>query len=129
MLYQHLLSRALEDKREDFLRFDRAWREDVSDYVRRLRAIEGRGAQEVEAALNAVKEPGAIPSDELDQAGSMVVSFGKRWRTHEESRRWAIDALESRVTFAADGSQLVPGRDVSLPVAAVQVGIFENSHT
>jgi hypothetical protein len=129
VLYQHLLSRALEDKREDFLRFDRAWREDVGDYVRRLRALEGRGAQEVEAALSAVKEPGAIPSAELDHAGSMVIPFEKRWRSHEESRRWAIDALESRTTFAADGSQLVPGRDVSLPVAAVQVGVFENSHT
>src|SRR4051812_26979537 len=129
MLYQHLLSRALEDKREDFLRFDRGWREDVGDYVRRFRALDGRGAPAVAAALEATKEPGAIPSAELDTAGSMVVPFGKRWRTHEESRRWAIDALESRVTFAADGSQLVPGRDVSLPVAAVQVGIFENSHT
>jgi hypothetical protein len=129
MLYQHLLSRALEDKREDFLRFDRGWREDVGDYVRRLRELAGRGTQEVEVALSAVKEPGAIPSDELNRAGSLVVPFEKRWRTHEESRRWAIDALEGRVTFAADGSQLVPGRDVSLPVAAVQIGIFENSHS
>ncbi|HEX8888049.1 MAG TPA: DNA double-strand break repair nuclease NurA [Pyrinomonadaceae bacterium] len=129
MLYQHLLSHALEDKREDFLRFDRAWRENVDDYVRRFRALDGRDAQAVEAALDAIKEPGAIPSEELDSTGSMVVPFGKRWRTHEESRRWAVDVLEGRVTFAADGSQLVPGRDVSLPVAAVQVGIFENSHT
>src|SRR3954469_9133297 len=122
MLYQHLLSRALEAKREDFLRFDQAWREGVGDYVRRFGALDGRGARDVEGALAAVKEPGAIPSDELDRAGSMVVPFGKHWRTHEESRRWAIDALEGRTTFAADGSQLVPGRDVSLPVAAVQVG-------
>ena len=129
MLYAHLLSRALEGKREDFVRFDRAWREDVADYVRRLRAIDGRAEREILDALAAVKEPGAIPSGEIELAGSIVIPFGRRWRTHEESRRWAIDALCDRTTFAADGSQLVPGRDVSLSVAAVQVGMFENRHT
>nr|MDQ3817838.1 DNA double-strand break repair nuclease NurA [Acidobacteriota bacterium] len=129
MLYRHLLSRALEGKREEFVSFDRAWREDVGDYVRRLRAIDGKSEREILDALATVKEPGAIPSPELDGAGSLVVPFGRRWRTHEESRRWAVDALSDRTTFAADGSQLVPGRDVSLPVAAVQVGMFENSHT
>jgi hypothetical protein len=129
MLYQHLLSRELESKREDFLRFDRSWREDVQDYVRRLRALGGQSAQSVALAVSAFEEPGAIPSDELDRADSVVVPFGSRWRSHEEARRWAIDALEARVTFAADGSQLVPGRDVSLPVAAVQVAWFENPHT
>ncbi|HEX8844045.1 MAG TPA: DNA double-strand break repair nuclease NurA [Pyrinomonadaceae bacterium] len=129
MLYQHLLSRELEGKREDFLRFDRAWREAVEDYVRRLRALDGRRAAEIGAALASVKEPGAIPSGELESAGSMVVPFGRHWRNHEEARLWAIDALESRVTFAADGSQLIPGRDISLPVAAVQVALFENPHT
>src|SRR3954463_13988853 len=94
MLYRHLLRDALEEKREDFLSFDRAWREDVDDYVRRLRALAGRHAREVEAALASVKEPGAIPTDELDRMGSLVVPFGRRWRSHEESRRWAIDALE-----------------------------------
>ena len=129
MLYQHLLRGALEGKREDFLRFDRAWHEDVRDYVRRLRELDGRTAEDIASTLSTVKEPGAIPSAELDLAGSMVVPFGHRWKTHEEARRWAIDALESRTTFAADGSQLIPGRDVSLPVAAVQVGLFENPHT
>jgi hypothetical protein len=129
MLYQHLLTQALESKREEFLLFDRSWREDVLDYTRRLRALGGRSAQGVAAAVSASKEPGAIPSLELDSAGSIVIPFGRSWRTHEEARRWAIDVLESRVTFAADGSQLVPGRDVSLPVAAVQVALFENSHT
>ena len=129
VLHQHLLSRALEGKREDFVRFDRAWREDVRDYVRRLRALAGRSAREVAEALSTTKEPGAIPSDELDRAGKMVIPFGRGFRTHEEARRWAIDALCDRTTFAADGSQLTPGRDVSLPVAAVQVGLFENSHT
>ena len=129
MLYQSLLSRALTAKREDFVRFDRAWRDEVSDYARRLRSLDRTGSEEIARALDSKKEPGAIPSNELDHAGSFVIKFGKHWRTHEEARRWAIDALENRVTFAADGSQLTPGRDISLPVAAVQVALFENSHT
>ena len=129
MLYQHLLSQALESKREEFLQFDRSWREGVRDYARRLRALGERKAVDVAAAISAYKEPGAIPSAELDRAGAIVFPFAHTWRTHEEARRWAIETLESRVTFAADGSQLVPGRDVSLPVAAVQVALFENSHT
>jgi hypothetical protein len=129
MLYHHLLSQALESKRDEFLRFDRTWREDVRDYVRRLRSLGGRSAAEIVAAISTAKEPGAIPSSELDSAGAVVIPFRQQWRTHEEARRWAIEALEERITFAADGSQLVPGRDVSLPVAAVQVAWFENPHT
>jgi hypothetical protein len=129
MLYQHLLSQALESKREEFLSFDRSWRADVRDYVRRLRTLGHQGSREVVASISTSKEPGAIPSDELDRAGTITIPFDKSWRTHEEARRWAIEVLEGRVTFAADGSQLVPGRDVSLPVAAVQVAWFENPHT
>jgi hypothetical protein len=128
MLHQRLLSQALAAKREEFLRFDRAWRENVRGYVSRLRALGRSSAAETSERLASVKEPGAIPSDELDAASSVVVPFRPRWRSHEEARRWAVDVLEDRVTFAADGSQLVPGRDLSLPVAAVQVAWFENGH-
>jgi NurA domain len=128
MLHQRLLSQALAAKREEFLRFDRTWRENVRGYVSRLRALGRSSAAETNERLASVKEPGAIPSDELDAASSVVVPFRPRWRSHEEARRWAVDVLEDRVTFAADGSQLVPGRDLSLPVAAVQVAWFENGH-
>jgi hypothetical protein len=59
----------------------------------------------------------------------MVVPFGKAWTTHEEARSWAMDVLAERVTFAADGSQLTPGKETSLPVAVVQVAWFENPHS
>jgi len=58
-----------------------------------------------------------------------VIPFESRWQSHEESRRWALSVLLERVTAAADGSQYIPGRDISLPVAAVQVAFFENPHT
>ena len=129
MLYHRLLTDALRERQDEFTRFEREWREDVSDYVRRVSALDGRAALDVLESLSGTREPGALPSDELEKAGSLILPFGISWRTHEEARRWAIDALQQRVTFAADGSQLLPGREISLPVAAVQVAWFENPHT
>ena len=63
------------------------------------------------------------------RAGGAIVPFGEAWRSHEEARRWALKVLGGRVTFAADGSQVFPGREASVPVAAVQVASFENPHT
>jgi hypothetical protein len=129
MLYRNLLVDALRQRREDFMRFDRVWRSDVRNYVRRMRGLEGRTAQSVRELVGAAKTPGALPSEELDQSGSLLIPFERSWRTHEEARRWAIDVLQDRLTFAADGSQLLPGREITLPVAAVQVAWFENPHT
>ncbi|HEX8492904.1 MAG TPA: DNA double-strand break repair nuclease NurA [Pyrinomonadaceae bacterium] len=129
MLYPTLLTKALEDKRADFTSFDRVWREDVRDYALRLRRLGERTSAEVRLETEAVPAPGALPSVELEQAASMVIPFRERWRNHEEARAWAIRALVDRVTFAADGSQLLPGREISMPVAAVQVAWFENPHT
>ncbi|MGB7923982.1 MAG: DNA double-strand break repair nuclease NurA [Pyrinomonadaceae bacterium] len=129
MLYRNLLSEALSDRREEFVSFDREWRDDLRDYARGLRSLGGRTAQEIRGAVGEASAPGALPSMELERHGSMAVPFDTRWRTHEEARRWALEALSERVTFAADGSQLLPGREVSMPVAAVQVAWFENPHS
>ena len=129
MLYRSLLTKALEDKRDDFTSFDRAWRDDVREYARRLRLLGAKASSDVRLETETEAAPGALPSDELERVASMVVPFAERWRNHEEARRWAIEALRERVTFAADGSQLLPGREISMPVAAVQVAWFENSHT
>ncbi len=129
MLYHSLLKNELNERLDEFVRFERRWREDVRNYANRLRELDGRTAVEVCDAVSVYKEPGALPSKELDLHGSMIVPFRERWRTHEEARRWAIEALQNRTTFAADGSQLLPGREVSVPVAAVQIAWFENPHT
>lgn len=130
MLYRNLLAEALAARREEFLRFDRSWREQVTDYCQRLRWLGTLSSEEVGTrAGRALAHSGALPSTELDRAGSMVVPFGERWATHEEARRWAVEALRERVTFAADGSQLTPGKEISLPLAVVQVAWFENPHS
>ena len=132
MLYrQHLISE-LHARREAFVTFERTWGAAVREYAGRLRALAGQSADEVRRAAEAQGgryRPNALPGAELDGAGACVVPFGARWRSHEEARRWALQALKGRATCAADGSQLLPGREISLPVAAVQVAAFENPHT
>jgi hypothetical protein len=135
MLYRQSLIEELTNKREDFTEFGRAWAEQARDYVAHLRGLAGKSVAEIEAAtdegvaLGVARTPSALPTKEIERAGSFVVPFAREWRTHEEARAWAVDALLDRVTFAADGSQLLPGREISLPVAAVQVAWFENPHT
>jgi hypothetical protein len=125
MLYRSRLISALEERRERFADFDRALRDEVGEAAAAVRALGRKTPAEVRAAAARV----SYPSDELGRAGSGVVPFGERWRSHEEARRWAVARLAGRVTFAADGSQIFPGRETSVPVAGVQVASFENPHT
>jgi hypothetical protein len=135
MLYRQRLIEELGAKREDFTEFGRAWAEQARDYVARLRGLAGQSVAEIKRAADegiafgVARTPSALPVAEIEREGSFVVPFARQWRTHEESRAWAVDQLSDRVTFAADGSQILPGREISLPVAAVQVAWFENPHT
>ncbi len=129
MLYRTHVIGALESRREDFARFERSLRGEVGELAARLGALSGRTGAEVRQASEADAARVAFPSDELERAGAAVLPFRESWRSHEEARRWAIETLRDRVTFAADGSQIFPGREASLPVAAVQIASFENPHT
>lgn len=110
----------------------------MRDYARMLesslqRHDDGQSADDINAALTrsaSGKGAGALLSSEFDtsSACAVAVRFAEKWHSHEEARRWALDVLRERVTFAADGSQLLPGREISLPTAAVQIGSFENPH-
>ncbi|HEY9286236.1 MAG TPA: DNA double-strand break repair nuclease NurA [Pyrinomonadaceae bacterium] len=134
MLYRQRLIAELDKCRGEFVEFGREWAAEAADYAARLSALGGRGVEEIRRAAEAnlaelgARAFGALPAAEFEREGRFVLPFGKAWRTHEESRAWAVDALLDRATFAADGSQILPGREVSMPVAAVQVAWFENPH-
>ncbi|MEB3233353.1 MAG: DNA double-strand break repair nuclease NurA, partial [Leptolyngbyaceae bacterium] len=51
------------------------------------------------------------------------------WSNREESMEWVRQILTDVTTFAVDGSQIFAGKDLSIPVALVQIGWFENSHS
>ncbi|MEJ7618567.1 MAG: DNA double-strand break repair nuclease NurA, partial [Pyrinomonadaceae bacterium] len=132
MFYQDHLAKALQEQQHDFVHFCQIWREDARDCARRLQDALASGVvadiNNAALASGERKGPGALLSAEFENLVSALVPFKERWRSHEESRRWAIEVLRDRTTFAADGSQFLPGRDVSLPTAAVQIAFFENPH-
>src|SRR5437588_8094268 len=129
MLYRTHVRHALEEKRDRFVSFEHALRGGVGELASRMLALAGRTAAEVRKESGAVADKVTYPSDELERAGGAGVRLGESWRSHEEARRWALRVLRGRVTFAADGSQVFPGREASVPVAAVQIASFENPHT
>jgi hypothetical protein len=83
---------------------------------------------EIEDKLADIPWPGARPTAEFDQCSNIVIPFGQQWNNHEQARSWAKQILDGVPTFAVDGSQLPPSKDFSIPVAAVQIGWFENPH-
>lgn len=129
MLHRSHLITALQAGRDEFVNFERAWRDEVQTGAEQLRELSRLSSGEIRERVGLTKAPGALPSGELDYMRGIVVPFGIEWRSHEESRRWAGEVLRDRVTFAADGSQIMPGREISMPVAGVQVAWFENPHT
>ncbi|MBA3247713.1 MAG: hypothetical protein H0T63_06480, partial [Pyrinomonadaceae bacterium] len=135
MLYRQHLINELSARRDELLLFERRWAEESRDFARRLRALAGRACSDVRRAAEAeiksggARSEGALPCAELEHVGDVVVPFTESWRSHQGARAWAVEALRGRATFAADGSQILPGREISLPIAAVQVAWFENPHT
>jgi hypothetical protein len=142
MLYTEKLLAELERKRALFTSYDeryalqrQAWRDALARLGTRF-----SGAAALQQALRAAQSQaerplsmGALPTSEYDRwrrahpAGPPVLPFGRTFAHHEESRAWA-EQIRGTTTFAVDGSQLLPWRDASLPVALVQAGIFENPH-
>ena len=128
MLFRELLSNELNEQSDGFKRFALEQAQDLSEYLEGLAQLVQNSHAEILEKLNGADNCGAIPSEELDATRSFVAPFGETWANHEEARRWAFEILDKRTTFAADGSQLFIEREFSLPVAAVQIGWFENPH-
>lgn len=121
---------ALERKRPQFERYSADLRRQQQTVRERLAAFHTRSAQEILAALQAlaVPWPGALPTPELDQADRLRLAFGTSWQTHQEARDWAVRVLAGHPVLAVDGSQIMPSKDFSIPVGAVQVGWYINFH-
>jgi hypothetical protein len=122
MLFRQSLNDELESKGDVFRQFMSEYSDCVASYIARLSILEQTSVGDIQNTSG-----GAIPSDEISQ-GSFSVRFDIAWRNHEEARRWALSVLERRVTFAADGSQIYAGKETVFPIAAVQIGWFENPH-
>jgi hypothetical protein len=138
MLYTPKLLAELEAKADRFAGFQDAYGRRLAAYRAALAAL-GTRYPTAAALIAAQREllpdqpAGALPTAEYDawragaRAGVPALPFGRTFAHHAESRAWA-EGLRGVTTFAVDGSQLLPWRDVSVPVALVQVGLFENPH-
>ncbi len=129
MIFRELLTNQLVEKRDEFTEFATNQGNSLQIYRQKLRDLEKNTTSQIEAKIDLNQEFGAIPSAELDVYKSFAVSFKHDWINHEDSRGWAFEILKDRTTFAVDGSQIPPTRDFSMPVAAVQIGWFENPHS
>jgi len=128
MLYRELLTVELNKQREEFTQFAQSQAGDLGDYVQKLTRFNEKPYAEIFAQLADAHDCGAIASEEINLAKDFSLNFGEIWANHEEARRWAFEILKNRTTFAADGSQLFAEREVSMPIAAIQIGWFENPH-
>lgn len=127
MLFRQTLNDELEKKSEEFRQFMSEYSSSVEVYLDRLQRLEKTSQAEINTKLAELGGTGALPSAELGK-GSFTIPFGTTWENHEQARRWAAEILDRRVTFATDGSQIYSGKETLVPIAAVQIGWFENPH-
>ncbi|MBD0266875.1 MAG: DNA double-strand break repair nuclease NurA [Cyanobacteria bacterium Co-bin8] len=71
---------------------------------------------------------GARPLEDGPVDDKGIVRFPCRWANREEGHDWVRQVLTGITTFAVDGSQIFPSKDLSLPIALIQIGWFENPH-
>ncbi len=142
MLYTQKLHAELARKREQFANYQGRYGQQLSAYRNALASLSERYAsaeaiataqRSLLASQPAPQSIGARPTSEYDRwhgaggVGVPALPFGRTFAHHEEARAWA-ECLRGVTTFAVDGSQLLPWRDASVPVALVQAGLFENPH-
>lgn len=74
--------------------------------------------------------PGALPTSEWESHESPVVPFdaAASWENHEAVNRFAKEILEGVTTVAADGSELGPTDEFTVPLGLVQVAWTANHH-
>lgn len=118
----------LRAKREDFSEFNQDTLKTLAQYQDALRQAMQLTSEDLHDRLQASRECGAVPLEPLDGKQSWILPFHQKWRNREESLAWVKSKLLGVSTFAVDGSQIYPGRDLSIPIALVQIGWFENLH-
>lgn len=67
-------------------------------------------------------------AESLDRCQGGIIPWGLQWPSREASLQWVREQLTGVETFAVDGSQIYPSKDISIPIALVQVGWFMNRH-
>ena len=123
------LVQVLNQNQSEFADFSCNANQIYQDYRRALRKVSARNDATIAELLSDTDHPGARPLEPLGQFPSWRVPSRLKWANREQSLEWVRELLTGVTTFAVDGSQIFPTKDVSPPIALVQVGWFENPHS
>lgn len=120
----------LKTKRSDFETFDHSMLQSMHLYRKALTDASMEVNKTLLEQLSSVNllDRGAEPFEPLGEFLNWVIPSGLVWDSREASYEWVRDRLTGISTFAVDGSQIYPGKDLSIPIALVQIGWFENLH-
>jgi hypothetical protein len=128
----------LDQKREAFSTFNKAKFELLHAYNHAWVDFSALSlAQQLERLASHPSPTGARPLESPVQAQKGIIPFffaesasaTERWSNREASAQWVQEILTDITTFAVDGSQISPGKDLSIPIALIQIGWFENPHS
>jgi hypothetical protein len=130
-LKQSRIWHLLKEKRSHFETFDKSALQSLNQYRVALADVSQEPNQAIQERLSEFEslDRGAEPIEPLGSDPNWVKPCGLVWQNREESFAWVRDRLTDVSTFAVDGSQIYPGKDLSIPVALVQIGWFENLHS
>lgn len=118
----------LQAKQADFGAFDAQSWQLLHKYEAALAEFSRLSEQELTQRLPGSQSVGARPLEPLGSWPNWVMPSNLIWQNRESSLEWVRERLAGVATFAVDGSQIFPSKDVSIPVALVQIGWFENPH-
>ncbi|WP_204140208.1 DNA double-strand break repair nuclease NurA [Halomicronema sp. CCY15110] len=118
----------LEEKREALSTFNQTFKDDLDRYRKAWQSLTQEPFAKTAKRLSK-SGIGAHLLENFDAVGKGVIATQHHWANREDSLEWVKAQLAGVTTFAVDGSQIFPSKDVSLPVALIQIGWFENPHT
>jgi NurA domain len=122
------LLQILDRKQSEFSQFYNHTSAIYQEYRRALKKVSTRSSADIAELLSDYDRPGARPLEPLGRHPNWRIPCNLTWQNREQSLQWVRDRLMGITTFAVDGSQIFPSKDVVPPVALVQVGWFENPH-
>lgn len=129
MIFRDKIFAQLTAKQAGFRNYNDDARNDAQTYAEALVKLAALSSEEIQRTVAHLPTPGALPTTEFDAARTLQMRFPQEFHNHENARHWAAEALLHHTTFAADGSQILPVKEFSIPVAAIQVAWFVNAHT
>jgi NurA domain len=122
------LLQILDQKQSEFSQFYSHASATYEEYRRALRKVSAQSDAAIAELLSDYAHPGARPLESLGRYANWIIPCNLKWQNREQSLQWVRDRLMGITTFAVDGSQIFPSKDVSPLIALVQVGWFENPH-